>query len=47
MAATLQDILLAPETRPHVIADCQKLIEQDVLERGGHGGFVSSWLGVF
>jgi hypothetical protein len=38
MAATLQEILLAPETRPDVIADCQKLIEQEVAGKSGASG---------
>jgi len=38
MAATLQEILLAPGTRPYVIADCQKLIEQEVSAAPGVSG---------
>lgn len=38
MAATLQQILLAPETRPQVIADCYKLIEQGVSDMTGISG---------
>jgi Family of unknown function (DUF6918) len=38
MAATLQQILLAPETRPQVIADCYTLIEQEVSEKSGISG---------
>jgi hypothetical protein len=38
MAATLQEILLAPETRPKVVADCQKLIEQEVSDKSGISG---------
>jgi hypothetical protein len=38
MAATLQEILLAPDTQPHVIADCQKLIEQQVSTLSGASG---------
>jgi hypothetical protein len=38
MAATLQDILLAPGTQPHVIADCQQLIEQEVAGKSGASG---------
>ena len=30
MAATLQEILLGPDTQPKVIADCYALIEQEV-----------------
>jgi hypothetical protein len=38
MAATLQEILLAPATRPKVIADCYTLIEQEVAEKSGVSG---------
>lgn len=38
MAATLQEILLAPDTRPQVIADCCTLIEQEVAEKSGVSG---------
>jgi len=38
MAATLQEILLASDTQPHVIADCQKLIEQEVSALSGVSG---------
>jgi len=38
MAATLQQILLAPGTRPAVIADCCKLIEQEISEKSGISG---------
>jgi hypothetical protein len=38
MSATLQDTMLAPETYPHVIADCQKLIEQEVAGKSGPSG---------
>ena len=38
MAATLQEILLAPETRPKVIADCNALIEQRVADLSGISG---------
>jgi hypothetical protein len=38
MAATLQEILLAPETQPHVIADCLKLIKQEVAAKSGVSG---------
>jgi hypothetical protein len=38
MAATLQEILLAPETRPKVIADCNTLIEQRVADMSGISG---------
>jgi hypothetical protein len=35
MAATLQEILLAPDTRPQVTADCFALIEQEVSDKSG------------
>jgi hypothetical protein len=38
MAATLQEILLAPETQPKVIADCYALIEQEVSDMSGISG---------
>jgi uncharacterized protein DUF6918 len=38
MATTLQDILLAPENQPHVVADCLKLIEQEVSAKSGVSG---------
>jgi hypothetical protein len=38
MAASLQEILLAPDTRPEVIADCYLLIEQEVAEKSGVSG---------
>jgi len=38
MPATLQDILLAPDTQPHVVDDCQKLIEQEVSAMSGVSG---------
>ena len=38
MAATLQQILLAPDTRPQVIADCYTLIEQEVSGKSGISG---------
>jgi hypothetical protein len=38
MAATLEEILLAPGTRPQVIADCNTLIEQEVSEKSGFSG---------
>jgi hypothetical protein len=38
MAATLQDILLAPDTQPHVVDDCLKLIEQEVSAKSGVSG---------
>jgi len=38
MAATLQDILLAPDTRPQVVADCLTLIQQEVSAKSGISG---------
>jgi len=38
MAATLQQILLAPDTQPQVIADCFNLIEQQVSDKSGISG---------
>ena len=38
MAATLQEILLAPDTQLQVIADCFTLIEQEVAELSGISG---------
>ena len=38
MAATLQEILLAPDTQPQVTADCMKLIEQEVSSKSGVSG---------
>ena len=38
MAATLQEILLAPDTRPKVLADCYTLIEQEVSDKSGISG---------
>lgn len=38
MTATLQQILLAPQTQPAVIADCQTLIEQEVSGLPGVSG---------
>jgi hypothetical protein len=38
MAATLQEILLAPQTQPQVIADCQTLIDQEVAAKSGISG---------
>jgi hypothetical protein len=38
MAATLHEILLAPETKPHVVADCNALIEREVSEKSGISG---------
>lgn len=38
MAATLQEMLLAPEIRPKVIDDCHALIEQQVSDMSGISG---------
>ena len=38
MAATLQEILLAPDTQPKVIADCYALIQQQVSDQSGISG---------
>jgi hypothetical protein len=38
MAATLQEILLAPDTQPQVASDCYTLIEQEVAEKSGISG---------
>jgi hypothetical protein len=38
MAATLQQILLTPDTQPKVIADCHGLIEQEIKDKSGISG---------
>ena len=38
VAATLQEILLAPDTRPMVVTDCNMLIEQEIAEKSGVSG---------
>ena len=38
MAATLQEILLAPDTRPLVIDDCYTLIQREVSDNSGFRG---------
>jgi len=43
MAATLQEILLAPDTKPQVTADCYTLIEQELSDKSGSPGPRSSW----
>ena len=35
MAATLQEILLAPDTRPKVVSDAFALIQQEMAEKSG------------
>jgi hypothetical protein len=38
MAVTLEEILLAPDTRPQVITDCFLLIEQEISDKSGASG---------
>jgi len=38
MAATLSEILLAPDTQPRVMDDCFELIEQEVSDKSGISG---------
>jgi hypothetical protein len=38
MAATLQEILLAPDTRPKVTDDCYALIQQEISDKSGISG---------
>ena len=38
MAATLQEILLTPDTQPQVTADCLTLIKQEVSAKSGVSG---------
>ena len=38
MAATLQEILLAPDTRPNVIEDCYALIQEEISDKSGLSG---------
>jgi hypothetical protein len=38
MAATLTEILLAPEIKPQVVRDCYKLIDQKISEMSGVSG---------
>ena len=38
MAATLQEILLTPDTQPKVIADCHTLIQEEISEKSGISG---------
>jgi hypothetical protein len=38
MAATLHEILLAPEIRRQVVADCNELIKREVAEKSGISG---------
>lgn len=39
MAATLKEILLAPERRPAVVADLQRLVDTEVASKSGMSGF--------
>src|SRR5580698_26186 len=34
MTATLQQMLLAPDVQPRVVADCQALVEQELASKG-------------
>src|SRR5216684_812944 len=38
MAPTLDQILLAPDVQPHVVADCLTLIDQEVSAKSGVSG---------
>jgi len=38
MVATLRQILLTPDTKPKVIADCHALIEQEISDKSGISG---------
>ena len=38
MAATLQEILLTPETQPQVTDDCFRLLEQELSDKSGVSG---------
>ena len=38
MAITLQDTLLAPGTKPHVVADCPAMIDGEVASKSGLSG---------
>jgi hypothetical protein len=38
MAATLDQVLLAPDVQPNVVADCQQLIAQEVAGKSGVSG---------
>ncbi|HEY0716367.1 MAG TPA: hypothetical protein VGD68_02030 [Streptosporangiaceae bacterium] len=35
MPAKLQDILLTPETKPKVVADCRALVDQQIKDKSG------------
>jgi hypothetical protein len=36
--STLQEMLLAPEVRPHVVADCKALVQSEIDGKGGLSG---------
>ena len=38
MVATLREMLLAPEIRPQVVADCQALVKQELSAKSGLSG---------
>jgi hypothetical protein len=38
MAATLQEVLLAPDTQPQVTTDCYTLLEQELSDKSGVSG---------
>jgi Family of unknown function (DUF6918) len=38
MTVTLQEILLAPEAQPKVLADCRTLVEQEISDKSGVSG---------
>jgi hypothetical protein len=38
MTATLQQILLGPDTQPQVLADCRTLIDQEISDKSGVSG---------
>jgi len=38
MATTLEEILLAPDTQPHVVDDCYALIQREVADKSGISG---------
>jgi hypothetical protein len=38
MASTLREILLAPETQPHVVEDCRALVEHELSAKSGVSG---------
>lgn len=38
MAETLQDLLLTPDVKPQVVAECQQLVDDEVHDKGGASG---------